>query len=333
MSIIDAIHDKARSARRRIVLPEGADPRIALGGYRAARDGLADVILLGEADAVAAAMEDAGGSVPGLSIIDTSRAGDLDHVADAYFEARKHKGISADDAREAAATPLVYGQMMVRLGQADGSLAGAAHPSGDVIRTAIQIIGTDPAQPTVSSFFVMVLDAPHHDPKRAVVFADCALVVDPTDDELANIAIAAADNARGLLGLDPKVAMLSFSTKGSARHAEVTKVQAATAAVQARRPDLNVDGDLQFDAAVVPAIGNAKAPESGVAGQANVFVFPNLNAANIGYKIAERFGGATAIGPVLQGLAKPANDLSRGCSADDVYHMIAVTAVQAQALG
>lgn len=225
--------------------------------------------------------------------------------------------------------PLAFAAMMVRRGDADGTVGGAVATTADTVRAALQIIGRAPGVKTVSSFFLMAFDADRHGRDDAVVFADCGLVVAPNPDELAEIAISSADSFAALTGDAPRVALLSFSTKGSARHARVDAVSEALDKARAIRPDLAIDGELQMDAALLPAVGAKKAPGSDVAGRANVFVFPNLEAGNIAYKTAERIGGVTAIGPMLQGLGRAANDLSRGCSADDVFHMIGVTSVQA----
>jgi len=326
MTSLNDIIDVARADRRHIVLPEGADPRIAAAAVRASRDGIADVTLLGNE----AAVRDAGGDAKWVQIVDPQSSPDLLKYADTLLDLRRHKGMDVESARLAAQDPLTFAQLMVRSGDGDGSVSGAVHPTADVIRSAIQIIGATEAGGTISSFFVMIFDQDFHDPKRTLVFADCAINIDPTGKQLADIAVASADNARAFLQVEPKVAMLSFSTYGSAKHDHVDIVTQATQLIKGQRPDMHVDGDLQFDAALMPAIGSKKAPGSSVAGAANVFVFPNLNAGNIGYKIAERLGQAKAIGPILQGLAKPANDLSRGCSTDDVYYLIAATVVQAQ---
>lgn len=330
-NILDDIHDRARSQPKHIVLSEGLDQRIVRGAVRAACEGLAKVTVLGTKDAVAKLADLSVGKDISINIINPAQAAVLDAYADAYFDLRKHKGISRDEARAAIELPLNFANMMVRLGHADGSISGAINTTSDVVRSALQIIGMAPQYKLVSSLFLMIMDKLHHPESGGVVFADCGLVIDPDTEELVEIASAAADNARLFLNTEPKLALLSFSTKGSAEHAHVKKMREATQILKSKRPDLTIDGELQFDAAIIPEIANRKAPGSSVAGEANVFIFPDLNAGNIGYKIAERIGGATAIGPILQGLSKPANDLSRGCTAEDVYNMIAITVRQAQA--
>lgn len=318
MSVLDAIAARARAHCPRIVLPEGDDPRIVEGASRAAADGLARVTLLAEpSDHV---------SGENLDVIYPERSPLLKEYAEAYCALRRHRGVDRAGARTAMQAPLNFAAMMVREGAADGTLAGAVATTSDTVRTALQIIGKHPESPIVSSFFLMVM------PDNVFVFADCGLVVAPNAKELAAIALSSATSYRQLVGETPKVAMLSFSTKGSAAHKVIRRVREATDLARAQAPDMIVDGELQVDAAIVPAVAASKAAGSPVAGQANVLIFPDLNSGNIGYKIAQRLGGAMALGPILQGLAKPANDLSRGCTADDVYHMIAVTAAQA-ALG
>ena len=266
-----------------------------------------------------------------MTLVDPATATQRDAYADTLHALRKNKGMTAAAARDAMLDPLCHANLMVRLGDADGSVAGAVHATADVVRAAIQLIGVDPAFRIVSSFFLMMLCEPFHTIKGGLIFSDCALVVDPDANQLAEIAMAAADSAHALLGEEPRVAMLSFSTSGSAHHAAVDKVTAATAHVRELRPTLAIDGDVQLDAAIVAEIAERKIAHSQVGGHANVLVFPSLEAGNIGYKLAERIGRAKAVGPLLQGLRRPANDLSRGCSADDVYHVIAATTVQAQA--
>ena len=326
---LEAILAAARSAPdRRIVLSEGEDPRVMRAALRAQRESLAQTVLLGGADALRAQADAAGARDGELTLIDPATDSRRAAYADAFHALRKHKGVDADAAHAAMGDPLAFAAMMVRQGDAEGTVGGAVATTADTVRAALQIIGRAPGVKTVSSFFLMAFDADRHDRDDAVVFADCALVVEPSPAELAEIAISSADSFAALTGGTPRVAMLSFSSKGSARHPRVDAVAEAVETARAARPDLVVDGDLQFDAALLPGVAEKKAPGSAVAGQANVFVFPNLEAGNIGYKIAERVGGAAAIGPMLQGLAKAANDLSRGCSEDDVFHMIAVTSVQ-----
>ena len=317
MSVLEDIVAASKRAQPHIVLSEGEDPRVINAARRAAKDGLARLTVLGS-------------NVPnihGVEVIDPETSEARHAYIDAYFQLRKHKGISREGAEAVIADPLGFAAMMVREGDADGTIGGAVYTTTDVVRTALQIIGKDPSVDTVSSYFLMLLDG-----TRPIVFADCGLVIQPTAEELASIAIASAHSLTAITGLDPKVAMLSFSTKGSVpagAHESLGRIARAIELVNERAPDLPIDGELQFDAAIVPEIGDRKAPGSPVAGAANVFVFPSLSAGNIGYKIAQRVGGATALGPILQGLAKPANDLSRGCSVEDVYQMIAITGAQA----
>lgn len=319
-----AIAARAAADTKHIVLSEGSDPRVQDAARAAADSGLARVTMIGPS-ALADQMGDA------VTVEDPDTSPHLPSFAKAFHALRAHKGVTEAQAADIVRQPLVFAAMMVREGHADGTVGGAVHTTSDTVRAALQVIGKAKGAALVSSFFLMALPKEHPMGARGMIFSDCGLVIDPSAEELAAIAQQAAASAQTLLGTPPKVAMLSFSTKGSARHPNVDKVTAATALVQAATPDLAIDGELQFDAAIVPSVGASKAAGSNVAGHANVLVFPNLDAGNIGYKIAQRLGGATAIGPVLQGLAKPANDLSRGCTADDIVQIIAVTVVQAQA--
>lgn len=325
MSGIDDIIAASKASRPRIVLAEGEDARIAEAAVRAQKDDLAEVIIVGDAAKIAA-LGIAG--TDQLEITDPAKSDRLDAYSAAFHDLRKHKGVDEAAAQAAMLSPLGFAAMMVRQGDADGTIGGAVATTGETVRNALQIVGMAPGHRIVSSFFLMLLAAPYH---RPVVFADCGLVIEPNAEELAEIAIASSASFTALTGQTPKVAMLSFSTKGSAKAPSIDRTTTALELVRAKAPDLAIDGELQFDAAFAPDVAARKAPGSPIGGAANVFIFPNLDAGNIGYKIAQRLGGATALGPILQGLAKPANDLSRGCSVDDVYQMIAVTGAQAAA--
>ena len=314
-----------------VSLSEGSDPRVVAGALAAKQAGIANVILVGATDAVTAQLQVQGAQAgEGISIHDPATSPLTAEFSTAFYDLRRHKGIDADAARKAVETPLVYAAMLVRQGHAVGTVGGAVATTSDVVRTAIQVIGPAPGAAMVSSFFLMYPPENATAHARAMLYSDCGLVIDPSSDEMAAIAAAAAQSCQTLMRQEPKVAMLSFSTKGSARHDKVHKVTDALAKLKSDHPDLQADGELQFDAAFLPSVGASKAPGSDVAGQANVMIFPNLDAGNIAYKITQRLGGYMAIGPILQGLAKPANDLSRGCVAEDVTQMIAVTVLQAK---
>ncbi len=316
---------RARGYDKRIVLPEGEDPRTiqAVGAILAEK--IARPVLLGNERTIRARAAELGVVLPpAVPILDPARSERAQDYAQELFQLRKAKGMTYEQARETVEDVLYFGALMVRRGDADGSVAGAAHPTPDVLRAAIQCIGVAEGSALVSSFFLMVLPD-----GRPVTFADCGVVPAPDAEQLASIGLDAARSHHLLVGEEPRVAFLSFSTKGSADHPSVDLVRKATDLAKSRRPDLTIDGEFQFDAAFVPEVGASKAPGSPVAGNANVFVFPNLDAGNIGYKIAQRIGGAEAFGPILQGLKKPANDLSRGSDAEDIVNVTAITAILA----
>ncbi len=320
----------APSTRPVVSLCEGSDPRVVAGALAAQSAGLANIILVGDADAVRTELAKQGASESEAVQVHDPLTSELTaEFASEYFELRKHKGVDEAKAQSAVQTHVVYAAMLVRKGYATGTVGGAVHTTGDIVRSAIQVIGMAPDAAMVSSFFLMYPPKSAPEGARAMLYSDCGLVIDPSPKELSEIAKASAKSCRALLQSEPKIAMLSFSTKGSARHAAVDKVTEGLALLKETAPDLDADGELQFDAAFLPSVGSRKAPDSQVAGHANVMIFPNLDAGNIGYKITQRVGGYAAIGPVMQGLAQPANDLSRGCSAEDVTEMIAVTVLQA----
>ena len=331
MTVLDKIIQRAQAAPKRIVLTEGEDERILQAAERLNKDKVADVTVLGDADVIAETAAKLGLALANVTIIDPSVSPLRESLAEVLFEKRAKKGMTQEKAFELAGEPLWFANLSVKAGHQDGVVSGAVHTTSDVVRAAIQVIGVDKAFNMISSFFLMVLDQPHHPRQGGMVFSDCGLLIDPDAAQLAEIASAAANSYQALNGEAAKVAMLSFSTEGSAAHPQVDKMAEATRLVKAARPDLAIDGEVQLDAAIVPAIAASKINDSKVQGEANVLVFPSLEAGNIAYKLVERFAGATAIGPLFQGLAKPANDLSRGCSADDVYYVAAVTVVQAQA--
>ena len=330
MGMIEQVKVKARQCVKTIVLPEGDEPRTVQAAVKIVQEKIARPILLGDPAHVKAVAAEKGVDVSNIEIVNPLTSPKAAEYTNALYELRKAKGVTEEQAKQLVADPMYYGIMMVKLGDADGLVSGAVHTTGDMLRPALQIIKTKPGIKVVSSSFL--LDCPNKSlgHNGLLVYSDCVVVPCPTAEELASIAVSAAETAHVLCGIEePKVALLSFSTKGSAKHELVTKVQEATRLAHEMAPDLALDGEMQFDAAIIPEIGASKAKGSPVAGHANVLIFPDLQAGNIGYKITQRIGGAEAFA-VLQGLAKPCNDRSRGCSVDDIVATVALTAVQAQ---
>jgi phosphate acetyltransferase len=327
--IIEKIKEKAKELGKTIVLPEAEDERVLLAAEAIIKGGLTKVVLIGDEEKIKYDAKSVGANIEGAKIIDPKKFQKLNEYVAELVELRKKKGMTEQLARQILKTePRYFGAMMVRLGDADGMVAGSASPTADVLRAAIQVIGTKPGLKTVSSCFIMVLDekAKNYGDDGILIFSDCGVVPHPNSEQMADIATSAAYSARQI-GLDPRVALLSFSTMGSASHECVDRVQEAVKILKNRSVDFKFDGELQADAALVPSVGEKKAPGSEVAGKANVLVFPNLSAGNIGYKLVQRLGNAEAYGPILQGLAKPVNDLSRGCSVEDIVNVAAITAV------
>ena len=330
MDFLDEIKERASALKRTIVLPETEDSRVLEAAARIVEDGIAEIILIGDSEKILSDGNDLGVDLESCKMIDPTEATDeRTDLIELFVDLRKHKGITMEDAEKMIEKPLYYGTLMVKAGLADGMVAGAANPTGDVLKPALQIIKTAEGINSVSGAFVMIVPDKSFGQDGKMIMADCAVNPEVDADTLGEIAVASADTASKIAGLDPKVAMLSFSTMGSAKHELVERVQQATAKAKEIAPDLSIDGEMQADAALVPSVAERKAPESKVAGQANVLVFPDLEAGNIGYKLVQRLANAEAVGPIIQGLDKPVNDLSRGCSVDDIVNLTAITALQA----
>ncbi len=330
MQLLNSIIEKAKKHKKCIVLPEGVESRTLAAANIILSEGISDLILLGEKEEILKKAKKAGyGSIKKARIIDPMRFEEKSDYANMLYEIRKHKGISMEEAQKLVEDPLYLATLLIKSGVADGEVAGAMNATGDVLRPAFQIIKTLPGIRVVSGAFLMVMKDRQWGDNGILVFADCAVHPDPTAHELAEIAVMSAQTTRAIAGMVPRVAMLSFSTKGSAKHPMCDKVIEATNIAREMDPSLMIDGELQADAAIIESIGKSKAPGSPVAGNANVLVFPTLEVGNIAYKLVQRLAGAEAVGPVLQGMAAPINDLSRGCSIDDIVNLVAITANQA----
>jgi phosphate acetyltransferase len=330
MDLMKKIWNAAQADKKKIVLPEGNEERNIVAAEKINKLGLAYPILIGNKDEIYNKAKELDVNLSGIQIIDPDESENLDKYIAAFYELRKTKGVTMEKADKIVRDPLYFGTMMVKLDDADGMVSGAVHTTGDLLRPGLQIIKTAPGVSVVSSFFIMQVPGSTYGEEGTLIFSDCAVNPNPNEDQLAAIAIATAETAKRLCNIDPKVAMLSFSTMGSADNELVDKVRSATQKAKEMRPDLDIDGELQLDAAIVKKVADQKAPGSKVAGKANVLIFPDLQAGNIGYKLVQRFANAEAIGPICQGFAKPINDLSRGCSSDDIVNVVALTAVQAQ---
>ncbi|WP_035290688.1 phosphate acetyltransferase [Clostridium sp. KNHs214] len=330
MELMEKFWKAAKSDIKTIVLPEGEEERTLTATEKIVKEGLAKVVLVGNEKNIKEKANELKVDISGAEIVDPETSDKLEKYVNGFYELRKKKGMTLEKADKIVRDPLYFATMMVKMDDADGMVSGAVHTTGELLRPGLQIIKTAPGISVVSSVFIMVVPNCQYGKDGMLLFSDCAVNPNPTADQLASIAISTAETAKGLCDMDPKVAMLSFSTMGSAEHELVEKVREATKMAKEARTDLLIDGELQLDASIVERVAAQKAPESNVAGKANVLIFPDLQAGNIGYKLVQRFAKAEAIGPICQGFAKPINDLSRGCSAEDIVNVVAVTAVQAQ---
>lgn len=333
MELLQSFVQRASGNKQRIVLPEGTEERTLKAADRLIKDGVANIILIGDEKEIAAkAAELSLSHIAQAEIVNPDTHAEMEKYTNLLFELRKSKGMTIEEAQKKAKDPLYLSCLMIKAGDADGEVAGAKNFTGDVLRPALQIIKTVPGVNTVSGAFIMITPAKEYGKEGVLLFADCAVTPNPDAQQLAQIAVSSAHTAKDLLDMEAKVAILSFSTKGSAKNELVDKVIEATRIANEIAPQLNIDGELQADAALVPKVGEMKAPNSKIAGHANVLVFPSLEVGNIAYKLVQRLAGAEAVGPVLQGIAAPVNDLSRGCSVDDIYYMVAITALQSVGL-
>ena len=332
MKLVEQIIAQAKKFNKRIVLPEGTEPRTLQAASIILKEGIARLILLGEPGKIEEEARKLGVDISGASLVDPKTDSRREHYASIMLEMRKSKGLTEEEAFRLLNDPLYFGTLMIKAGDADGEIAGAINSTGDVLRPAFQYVKTLPGVSVVSGAFMMFVNNPAFGHDGILVFADCAVMPDPDEKQLAEIAVTTARTAKAIVGLEPRVAMLSFSSNGSAKHEMVDKVVNATGLAREMAPDLMIEGELQVDAALVDEVARLKAPGSDVAGKANVLVFPTLESGNIGYKLVQRLANAEAIGPVLQGMAAPINDLSRGCSVNDIVIMVAITANQAAAI-
>lgn len=328
MSLLEQIKEKAKKSSKTIVLAEGSEERTVKAAGIATKEGIAKILLLGNEAEIKEVAAKVGTDLSGITIMDPVKTEFFESFVDTYYEMRKNKGLKREDALKLMNNTLYFGAMLIYKGMADGMVAGALNTTGDVLRPCLQIIRTEPGVSVVSGSYILITPSTEFGANGVLVFADVAVNPNPTAEQLAEIAYCSAKTAKSLAGYDPKVAMLSFSTKGSASHELVDKVVQATQIAKDKYPDLQIDGELQLDAAIVPSVAKSKAPGSDVAGKANVLVFPDLQAGNIGCKLVQRFSKTESIGPVLQGMAKPVNDLSRGCSVEDIVNTVAITACQ-----
>lgn len=324
MNVLSRIKDRARAKKRRVVLPEGTEPRMIQATKKILSEGIASVTLLGDEQEIEKLAKEHGLNLGKVEIINPAHSSDYNGYVSKFMEMRRQKRITEQQAQATMTNPLYFGAMLVRHDKADASVAGSVNTTGNVLRAAIQVLGLKEGIRTVSSCFLMTIPQYRDIPDKVFFFADCAVVPNPNAEQLASIAASTASTMKNLLGEEPKIAMLSFSTKGSAKHKDVDKVLEALKILKIKHPELEVDGEFQVDAAIVPEVARRKAPDSEIAGKANVLIFPDLDAGNIGYKLTERLANATATGPIIQGLAKPANDLSRGGSVDDIVDVTAI---------